>query len=114
MNILRRYIFNIEHFSVSDMKKILDGDHPRYTIERRGHNIYFIINKQTNEIRNLRCISKYYTINEDGKPIKLPNNTGKCYNCKQIFDMYKDNTCRNCHEDMLEKFLNNEANLIQK
>lgn len=114
MNILKRYTFRVEHFSLSDMSKILTSSHPTYDLERRAVNMYFIHSKVSNEMRNLRCIHRYYTVHEDGKPTKIPKNSGECFNCKKAFGLDTNNTCVECHQEMLNKFSVGKSNLIRK
>lgn len=113
MNILKKYCFKIEGFSLSDMRKILDKSHGNYELVEKGSMI-FIKNKYSNKINNLRCINKYYTISQNGKPLKIPKTSGECFNCKRIFEIDRNCNCSECHRAMLERFESDRIFLIKK
>lgn len=116
MNILKNYTLRINGFSLSDMTKILNGNHNRYSIERKGYNMYVIsdANSPTPKFTNLKCISDTYTTNEDRKKLKLANINGKCFNCKKAFDMISSDDCLECNKRALSLFKENKIHAIKK
>ena len=113
MNVLKKYCFHLEHFSLSDMMKILNGTHQKYEIERRSPCLYFIKGTADKSVKNLRCISKYYTVNSDGKAMKINKGANACFNCKMAFGI-RQNSCIGCHKEMIERFEKDAVFLLKK
>lgn len=116
MNILSKYILKISGVSYQDMKRILKETHPTLEIVRKGPMTYFIRNKETNRLYNLKCVSESYTTNDDCSKLKLPaNSSARCLKTKHYFNLNADNpNCRECHKKMIELFEKGKINIIRK
>ena len=107
MNILKRYCLKISDFSYSDIFKIINDKHDKYTLKRKAPQLFFIEDKNTGKLVQLKCISQSFTTEKEGKAVRIPKTNSKCYHTQLKLGI-KAHDCDICYKRVLELFDKNE------
>lgn len=83
----------------------------QYTVS----GMILLVQNEKNKMKNINCISNIYCHPGTNKKYKSNAVNNPCFNVKNVFEVsgYGYN-CADCHKQMLNKLLNNEANLLHK
>lgn len=74
-----------------------------------------LMKNEKNKIININCISEFYFDPETNKKYKSTSVNNPCFNIKKKFGVNCTGyNCADCHNQMLDKLLNDEVNLLQK
>lgn len=98
-----------------DYRKIINKQHDRYKIKHKGVNLFVIEDSETGKLIPMKCVSKVYTNNPEGKALKIANNNSKCYMTSKALGIEANfNDCYDCYRQCLTQFDNNNIFLLKK
>ena len=81
-----------------------------------GQATPFLYKDKDGKSHSIKCIKEYYVDPTTGRKMKTVNVSNKCNAVRQTFTLTGDIThesCFECHEKMLQRFMNSEARLLK-